>query len=43
MIPNEEILISTWLKNKLNWTPSFNLESGLLNTINYFKKLNEIN
>ena len=30
-------------KNKLNWTPSYGLDSGLLNTINYFKKLNEIN
>ena len=30
-------------KNKLNWTPSHSLESGLSNTINYFKKLNEIN
>ena len=30
-------------KNKLNWTPSFSLETGLLNTINYFKKINEIN
>ena len=30
-------------KNKLNWTPSYSLESGLSNTINYFKKLNEIN
>ncbi len=30
-------------KNKLNWNPSYSLESGLSNTINYFKKLNEIN
>ena len=30
-------------KNKLNWTPFYSLESGLLNTINYFKELNEIN
>ncbi len=30
-------------KSKLNWTPSHRLESGLSNTINYFKKLNEIN
>ncbi len=30
-------------KNKLNWTPSFNLDLGLFKTINYFKKLNEIN
>ena len=30
-------------KNKLNWIPSHSLDSGLLNTINYFKKLNEIN
>ncbi len=29
-------------KNKLNWNPSYSLESGLSNTINYFKKLNEI-
>ena len=28
--------------NKLNWTPSYSLESGLSNTINYFKELNEI-
>ena len=27
---------------KLNWTPSYSLESGLLNTINYFNELNEI-
>ena len=30
-------------KDKLNWTPSYSLDSGLLNTINYFKELNEIN
>ena len=30
-------------KNKLNWTPLYSLESGLSNTINYFKELNEIN
>ena len=30
-------------KNKLNWTPSYSLELGLSNTINYFKELNEIN
>ena len=30
-------------KNKLNWTPLYGLESGLSNTINYFKELNEIN
>ena len=30
-------------KNKLDWTPSYSLELGLLNTINYFKELNEIN
>ena len=30
-------------KNKLNWIPSHSLELGLSNTINYFKKLNEIN
>ena len=30
-------------KNKLNWTPSYSLELGLTNTINYFKELNEIN
>ena len=29
--------------NKLDWTPSYSLESGLSNTINYFKNLNEIN
>ena len=29
-------------KNKLNWSPSYNLENGLSKTINYFKKLNEI-
>ena len=26
-------------KNKLNWTPSFNLDLGLFKTINYFKKI----
>ena len=30
-------------RNKLNWTPLHNLDSGLFHTINYFKKLNEIN
>ena len=30
-------------KNKLNWTPYYSLEAGLSNTINYFKKINEIN
>ena len=30
-------------KNKLNWKPSFSLEAGLSKTINYFKKINEIN
>ena len=30
-------------KNKLNWTPMHSLESGLSNTIYYFKELNEIN
>ena len=30
-------------KNKLNWKPLYNLETGLLKTINYFKKINEIN
>ena len=25
--------------NKLNWTPKFNLDIGLLNTIQYFKKI----
>ena len=30
-------------KNKLNWTPLYSLEAGLSNTINYFKKINEIN
>ena len=29
--------------NKLNWIPLINLEDGLLKTIKYFKKLNEIN
>ena len=29
-------------KNELNWTPVCDLESGLSNTIKYFKKLNEI-
>ena len=29
-------------KNKLNWSPKCNLENGLSKTINYFKKLNEI-
>tara|TARA_Y100000766_G_scaffold283248_1_gene298408 strand:- start:1632 stop:2591 length:960 start_codon:yes stop_codon:yes gene_type:complete len=29
-------------KSKLNWIPSYSLDSGLSNTINYFKKLNEI-
>lgn len=28
--------------NKLNWMPLINLEDGLLKTIKYFKKLNEI-
>jgi len=27
---------------KLNWMPKFELKTGLLNTINYFKKINEI-
>lgn len=30
-------------KNKLNWEPEYNLEEGLLKTIEYFKKLSEIN
>ena len=30
-------------KNKLNWSPVYKLEDGLLKTINYFKKINEIN
>ena len=30
-------------KNKLNWTPMHSLESGLSNTVNYFKQSNEIN
>ena len=29
--------------NKLKWRPKFELESGLLKTIQYFKELNEIN
>ena len=29
--------------NKLNWMPLINLKEGLLRTIKYFKKLNEIN
>ena len=33
----------TLAKNKLNWKPSFSLEAGLSKTINYFKKINEIN
>ena len=28
---------------KLNWEPIFRLETGLIKTINYFKKVNEIN
>ena len=30
-------------KNKLNWKPLYSLETGLFKTINYFKKINEIN
>ncbi len=30
-------------KNKLGWKPEHNLEQGLLKTIEYFKKLSEIN
>ena len=29
-------------KNKLDWKPLYSLETGLLKTINYFKKINEI-
>ena len=42
MIPKEEIPTLIWQKK--SWIGTFfSLESGLLNTINYFKKLNEIN
>ena len=40
--PKEDPDISL-AKNKLNWKPLYNLETGLLKTINYFKKINEIN
>jgi len=30
-------------KNRLDWEPKFGLEYGLLNTIKYFKELNEVN
>tara|TARA_B100000886_G_C20401238_1_gene482678 strand:+ start:194 stop:1153 length:960 start_codon:yes stop_codon:yes gene_type:complete len=30
-------------KNRLNWTPIFDLDMGLSETINYFKKTNEYN
>ena len=30
-------------KNRLDWEPKFGLENGLLNTIKYFKELNEVN
>ena len=33
----------TLAKNILSWTPKFELDKGLLKTINYFKKKNEIN
>ena len=29
-------------KLKLNWSPTYSLDNGLSKTINYFKKLNEI-
>ena len=29
--------------SKLNWNPKSDLEEGLLNTIKYFKNINEIN
>jgi len=29
--------------SKLNWHPKYDLEEGLLNTIEYFKKINEVN
>ena len=29
-------------KNKLSWEPSHELESGLIKTIQYFEKFNEI-
>ena len=32
----------TLAKDILGWTPKFELDEGLLNTINYFKKSNEI-
>ena len=28
---------------KLNWNPKCDIEDGLLNTIKYFKNINEIN
>ena len=33
----------TLAKNILSWTPKFELDKGLSKTINYFKKINEIN
>ena len=32
-----EILLA---KNRLGWSPKYKLETGLINTINYFKDLN---
>ena len=29
--------------SKLNWMPKYDLEKGLLNTIKYFKNINEFN
>ena len=29
--------------NKLDWNPSFDLEIGIMNTIRFFKNLNEAN
>ena len=33
----------TLAKDRLNWNPKCDLQKGLLNTIKYFKKINEIN
>ena len=33
----------TLAKDNLNWNPKCDLEYGLLNTIKYFKNINEIN
>ena len=34
---------TTLAKNELNWSPKYDLDEGLIKTIKYFKKLNEIN